>query len=114
VGAGSHRHNERVKVFRGHGQLVVLERKNISLDRLADIHDGLFTVLALRNATRKTGTLGHPKTVFARINNYLPHTQKLTARFAQVKGTGGANRRLCSTPARLPAEAANRPTPALP
>ena len=85
MGAGSHGHDQRVKVFRGHGQLVLLERKNISLDRLADIHDGLFPALTLGNTTRKAGTLGHPKTVFARINNDLPHTQNLPARFSQVK-----------------------------
>ena len=73
MGAGSHGHEERVKVFRWHGQLVFLERKNISLDRLADIHYGLLAALTLRNTTRKAGTLGHPEPVFARINNYLPH-----------------------------------------
>jgi hypothetical protein len=55
-------------------EFVVLKRKNIPLNRLPNVHDGLLTALTLRNTTRKAWTLGHPKTVFAWINNYLSHT----------------------------------------
>lgn len=66
-------------------QIVVLKRENVSLDRLADIHDGLLPALTLRNTARKAWTLRHPKTVFTWIHNYLSHVANLLPRFARVK-----------------------------
>ncbi len=93
----------------GNRQLIVLKRQNVGFDRLADILDGLFPALTLRNASRETRALGDPKTVLARINNYLSHIPKATRHRWPVKrqsgdsvaqGTGFLTRAGSSSPAR--------------
>jgi hypothetical protein len=73
VEVGSYGHQKRVKVLLRNCQLVLLKCKNIPLNRLPNIHDGLFTALALRNTTRKAWALGDPKSILTWINDDLSH-----------------------------------------
>lgn len=73
----------------GDRQFIVLKRKDVALDRLADILDGLLPGLSLRDASGKTRTLDNPKTVLARIHNDLSHIHKATRLWRPVKGQFG-------------------------
>ena len=88
--AGSYGYHHRVEMLLGNRQLIVLKCEDVALDCLADVSDGLLPALTLRNASRETWALGDPKTVLARINNYLSHSYKTTRRLWPVKGQLGS------------------------
>lgn len=60
-------------MLRWHRQPVVLKSEHVAFDGFADVRDGGLATLALRDAAREAGALGHPEAVFAGINNHLSH-----------------------------------------
>lgn len=52
-------------MLRGHRESVILEREDVSVDGFADVLDGGFARVALRDAAWKAGALGNPKPVLA-------------------------------------------------
>lgn len=70
-----------------HRQAIILQREHIALDGLADVGDRGLTVLALRDASRKTGALSDPKTIFTRIYDDLSHGRDVMPIWCRGKGT---------------------------
>jgi hypothetical protein len=67
-------------MLRGHGESVILERKDVSVDGFADVPDGSLARVALRDAAWKAGALGNPKPVLAGIEEDLSHVQRIPRR----------------------------------
>ena len=56
-----------------HCKPIVLKGKNVPFNGFADVENRGLATFALRDATWKAGTFGHPKAVFPGIDDYLSH-----------------------------------------
>ena len=83
-----------------HRQAAVFEREHVALDGLANVGDGRLAALTLRNAPLKTGALGDPRAIFARIDDDLSYSQRLRRLNAEAR-----------TPCRLHELPGKGPTP---
>lgn len=64
-------------MLRRHRQSVVRQREHVSVDGFADIPDGGFARVALRDAAWKARAFGNPEPVLAGIEEDLSHVQKI-------------------------------------
>lgn len=67
-------------MLRWHRESVILEREDVALDGFADVLDGGFPCVALRDTAWKAGALGNPEPVLAGIEEDLSHVQRIPLR----------------------------------
>ena len=69
--------DEPGSTFLRNRQAILLQCRNVAEDSLLYVLDRFFSGTTLANATGKAGALSDPVTVFARVENDLPHQSSL-------------------------------------
>jgi hypothetical protein len=60
-----------------HRQPIILQSKHVALDGFPNVCNSSLPSLALRDATRKARTLGHPEAIITGVNERLSHDGRI-------------------------------------